>query len=342
MIRIILVISYVKTIWFVYIFANMTNRLSERVSSISDFKTINSIDKGTFGTVYKVVHNKTKKIYALKRLEPLSEQKDFMREITLMNTNCHMTLTPVIHFNFESPTSNAFFTMPYYEEGSLERKIIETEDDNTFFNGTNRTIAAFGIAYGMKLLHDKKIIHRDLKTSNVLLDDNLEPVISDFGFSKVYKDAVEMSRFCGSPKFVAPECFTITDDNFLTSSIDVFSYSVVLHRLFNGKFIFSIRDSNLSPDYINERIQNGDRYYISSRVPEDWKEMIVQCWNQNPNDRPSFTRIVEWMENGDHLFPGADKDTFLEYVERVKNYSEKKDAEDDSSPPDTVDFDFSV
>ena len=166
----------------------------EQNLDISKYRIISFIDNGGFGEVYKVEEIETGKCFAAKiSLLPINNNNqieilDLSREV---NNNSGMNHPAILKFIGFSPYN--FRGEPYpviltelMENGSLS-SILEMKRRVWPINGWNDTkklMIIYGIASGMMYLHANKILHRDLKPQNILLDEYLLPKISDFGLSK--------------------------------------------------------------------------------------------------------------------------------------------------------------
>ena len=123
----------------------------------------------------------------------------------------------------------------YMSNGSLDSLFNNTDQK---LSPTKKYIILLGIALGMKYLHYKGIIHRDIKPGNVLLDENFHPKICDFGCSKSSTDAIfnlVLPDQEGTPIYMAPEIFS---DGFSSYQVDIYAFSILAYELITGNAPF--------------------------------------------------------------------------------------------------------
>lgn len=183
---------------------------------------------------------------------------------------------------------------------------------------SQKTNIALGIAHGMRYLHREGVIHRDLKSPNVLLDRNLRPKVADFGLGKLTEAVVTVPQTdaVGTPQWMAPELLECRPYGF---PVDVYAYGMVLFELLTGVLPFE----GLQQAEIVRAVGKGER----PDIPEKYRnEAIVQlieaCWSQNPEDRPTFKEIYQLFDKGLVSFPESDPralDMFRSYIQR-KDY----------------------
>lgn len=159
-----------------------------------------------------------------------------------------------------------------------------------------RHLLARGVAAGMEYLHNWKptpIIHRDLTSSNIMLDANANPKIGDFGLSRTKPDnnsTSTMSAAVGALAWMAPEVYKGDPYN---EKADVYSFSIVCWEL------WTMRDPHCGspPDVIASMAALRDmRPPVDESVPERWKVLIMASWAPSPRDRPSFTQIIKYLD----------------------------------------------
>ncbi|KAM4012989.1 receptor-interacting serine/threonine-protein kinase 3-like isoform 2-T2 [Anomaloglossus baeobatrachus] len=181
------------------------------------------------------------------------------------------------------------------------------------------------VALGMNCLHslDPPIIHRDLKPSNVLLDKHLDVQITDFGLSKVVGATSSATpSFAGTWSYMAPEA--LNDINYCpTKSYDVYSYGILMWTVFSneepyhGRYAADIQ--RLVGDGQRPRVGDVDEYSEVKMVPEA-KELMIKCWHQDAESRPSFRDCTVSTSN---MFE-AYKDEVIDAVRTVENFLNKK------------------
>jgi serine/threonine protein kinase len=189
------------------------------------------------------------------------------------------------------------------------------------WNDTRRSIVAFGIAAGMCHLHDRKVIHRDLKSLNVMLDDDLFPRITDFGLSKVMEYGpsvvrnITMTGGQGTELYMAPEMFNEASN--YTTAVDVYAYGSVFYEIITGDLPWH---ENGNPCYelreIWKRVLEGQTPPIPNYVNAQHKSLLEACWERDPERRPTFRQMVAF----DPMFwefNDVGTDEFLDYREKM-------------------------
>ena len=167
----------------------------------------------------------------------------------------------------------------------------------SFWDDTMKLINIYGIASCMAYLHSLDIIHRDLKPENILVDKFLFPKLSDFGFSKFLSHKTEIGNInieliqslpnpIGTDAFIAPEIWT---DLQYTKASDVYAFAMVVYEIVEKEVPFHFKNRNQVMYSVSIK---KDRPEFVKPIEDHYKELIVECWSQNPNKRPSFENIV--------------------------------------------------
>jgi len=146
-----------------------------------------------------------------------------------------------------------------------------------------------GIIDGMRYIHSMNIVHRDLKSLNILLDDD-NAVICDFGMSKILEQTNNMSTFnIGSIAYMAPEIMLNVRYNF---KCDIFSFGVVLWEIMHGKIPY--REERFTGiNIINFVAHEKLRLPMDLTFNNEVSSIIRNCWSENPENRPNFNQLSE-------------------------------------------------
>ncbi|CAI5462990.1 unnamed protein product [Closterium sp. Yama58-4] len=148
---------------------------------------------------------------------------------------------------------------------------------------------AMDIALGMRFLHRHGIIHRDLKTANVLLDEQGRAVVGDFGVARLVGDGAEMTKEVGTYRWMAPEAFGTTGHWSVTPRSDVYSFGIVLWELLTARLPYE----SYSPLQAAVAVAlNGLRPAIPAGCPEGLRRLIEACWARDPAERPDSEDVV--------------------------------------------------
>ncbi|KAJ8020060.1 Mitogen-activated protein kinase kinase kinase 13-B [Holothuria leucospilota] len=146
------------------------------------------------------------------------------------------------------------------------------------------------IARGMDYLHSRKIIHRDLKSPNVLVSTNDLLKISDFGTSKEWNEKSTKMSFAGTVAWMAPE---VIRNELCSEKVDVWSFGVVLWELLTGEMPYKDVDSSAIIWGVGS---NSLQLPIPSTCPEGFKILMIQCWSAKTKNRPNFRQIMMHLD----------------------------------------------
>lgn len=193
----------------------------------------------------------------------------------------------------------AITVMNYYKNGDLgtmRNAYFKSDKPSEILNATIRTKIIFGVASIMKQLHQKKIILRDLIMDHILLDDNLEPVITGFFLSKDISNNVEMTMAIGTPFAMAPELF-IDGEQSYSYPVDVYAFAIFVYQMFSSKIEFPGNKPIRSPQQYMMKIGRGMRPVRPENIDDNYWDLIQNCWKQIPDERPTFADIVRALRN---------------------------------------------
>ncbi|KAG2648697.1 cold-responsive protein kinase 1-like isoform X2 [Panicum virgatum] len=208
----------------------------ELVRATENFSPSNKIGEGGFGSVYKgQLKNGT--IIAVKVLSSESRQgvREFQNELVAISDISHDNLVKLYGYCVEG--DQRILVYNHIENNSLAQTLLGSNHSNIQFNWKTRVNICLGIARGLAYLHhgvNPHIVHRDIKASNILLDRDLTPKISDFGLAKLLPpNATHVStRVAGTLGYLAPE-YAIRGQ--VTRKSDVYSFGVLLLEIVSGR-----------------------------------------------------------------------------------------------------------
>ena len=284
--------------------------------SLDDFECGKPIGEGAFAKVYSGIHKATGIDVAVKLLfaQKLEEEDkvDFLRETSVMAQVSDLFVLPFLGWTATQPYAIITQLAP---NGSLFNA-LRGKPGSPEMTPTLKTKLMIGIAKGMLALHKKKIIHRDLKSLNVLLDERCFPKICDFGLSIIDSEVAMKTREIGTPHWMAPELFETTD---YTNKVDVYAYGVLMWEILTESTPYK----GMSGNQIAVAVcQHGERPPFPRGTPKLIQQFIRECWHQIPSKRPSFKQIVNLLEKRTVVFPGTDMDELDFFFQQIKEDEE--------------------
>ena len=281
----------------------------------NDIACEQEVGSGVSAVVYHGHDKRTGKEVAVKQLKfnKLSggRLRAFQREVVILATAIHPTL---LTFVGATDTPPFWIVTEWMGGGTLYHDLHKHHK----LTPTQLTICAFDIARGMQFLHSKQIIHRDLKTLNVLLSADGRAKICDFGFSRKAKKDEVLTQSVGTPHWMAPEL--LGGQTSYDEKIDVYAYAIVLWELIAKKSPYQGMESS---QIVGQVLLNDLRPTIPAETPPAWRELMEACWARDPRMRPSFHGILKILETGDVLLPDADRDIVLKYMMENKDDDER-------------------
>ncbi|KAF7091919.1 hypothetical protein CFC21_094460 [Triticum aestivum] len=285
-------------------------RFSKIRSATNNFSDKNKLGEGGFGIVYKgqLCHDQD---IAVKRLSPNSVQgfREFMNEIKLIASLQHKNLVRLLGCCIKS--KERILVYEYMPNGSLEEFIFGVRAKKSW--PVRRGIIE-GISEGLLYLHDyahECIVHRDMKPSNILLDHEMNPKISDFGIARICLSSVTESNTTtamGTFGYIAPEYYS---QNVYSTRSDVFSFGILVLEIISGKSaVGSYQLSGRSYELRKYawqlwREQRCDEL-VDDSLGEEYPEMDVMrciqiallCVQDSAEDRPTMRDVTMMLSNG--------------------------------------------
>ncbi|GBB93945.1 hypothetical protein RclHR1_02260010 [Rhizophagus clarus] len=298
---------------------NNYNELLEWVPFVK-FKNIEYIAEGGFAKVYSAMwtdgqikrwnslsnnwegNGETKiALKILNNSENISE--DFLNEIKVfINANCYPGIMKCFGITQVTESLNYALVLEYMESGDLRKYLNENINSVTL---EQKLVIIKYICYGLKIIHDKKLIHKDLHPGNIFVSSTCA-YIGDFGCCIPANENIKNSnRIYGVVPYMAPE---ILRGNPHTLASDIYSLGIIINEI-----ITVIPPFNNQPHdyYLTLDICRGLRPNIRAETPDSLKELIKKCWDANPENRPTS------------------KETYDIYSDLFNNYINTKQVEEE-------------
>ena len=267
----------------------------------SDIEVDRRIGVGGFAIVYHGLYRGCEVAVKKLRVSRMSAKaiRDFHSEVVLMRALRHPNIVIFMGLVMDP----VCLVTEYCHNGNLFDLLHDTVDDDD--NSENyavkipwqrRVRIALDVARGMNFLHTSTpvIIHRDLKSLNILVDEKWTAKVSDFGLSRFKSAAAHgmMTGQCGTYQWMAPE---VIGGHIYTEKADVYSFGVNLWELLTRKIPYD----GMQPMQVAMMVHtHKKRLPIPDTCPEWYATLIKDCWDQDPDARPSFAEIIKRLKRG--------------------------------------------
>ncbi|XP_031281369.1 somatic embryogenesis receptor kinase 2-like [Pistacia vera] len=290
--------------------------LRELQVATDTFSNKNILGRGGFGKVYKgrLADGTLVAVKRLKEERTPGGELQFQTEVEMISMAVHRNLLRLRGFCM-TPTER-LLVYPYMANGSVASCLRERPPSEPPLDWPTRKRIAIGSARGLSYLHDHcdpKIIHRDVKAANILLDEEFEAVVGDFGLAKLmdYKDTHVTTAVRGTIGHIAPEYLSTGKSSEKT---DVFGYGIMLLELITGQRAFDLArlandDDVMLLDWVKgllkekklEMLVDPDlqNNYVDTEV-EQLIQVALLCTQSSPMERPKMSEVVRMLE-GDGL-----------------------------------------
>ncbi|KAL0419711.1 UNVERIFIED_CONTAM: MDIS1-interacting receptor like kinase [Sesamum radiatum] len=280
---------------------------------LSCIKESNVIGMGATGTVYKAEIQRLNTTVAVKKLWKstsdleMGGSDDLVGEVNVLGRLRHRNIVRLLGFLHND--SDAMIVYEYMQNGSLGEALHGKKAGSLLVDWVSRYNIALGVAQGLAYLHHDchpPVIHRDVKSNNILLDANLEARIADFGLAKMMlKKNETVSMVAGSYGYIAPEYgYTLKVDE----KSDIYSYGVVLMELLTGKRPLDpeFGDSVDIVEWIRRKIREnrpleealdpsvGNTKHVQEEMLLVLRFAIL-CTAKLPKDRPSMRDVLSML-----------------------------------------------
>ncbi|GAB4842349.1 hypothetical protein Ancab_012319 [Ancistrocladus abbreviatus] len=258
------------------------------------------LGRGGFGTVYYGCLKDGTEV-AVKMLAPsIQGSEQFQNEVELLMAIRHKNLVSLVGYCDEE--NKLALIYEYMANGNLQTLV----SGGDLFSWKKRLQIAVDAAQGLDYLHNgcrPPIVHRDVKTPNILLNENLQAKVADFGLSKIFPDedkSYVSTRVIGTPGYLDPE-YSVTQQ--LNEKSDVFSYGVVLLELITGKAAVIKTTTGLTNlvHWVSPMLDGGDIWSVVDKRLQDvrnpnsiWRavDIAMACLKLRGVDRPTMSNVV--------------------------------------------------
>ncbi|KAJ9559417.1 hypothetical protein OSB04_014031 [Centaurea solstitialis] len=293
---------------FIKEFEHLRIPLQDIKLATNNFDDNNYISRGGFGKVYRgeLIRFGKSVMVAVKCLDPTFGQgnTEFWNEIMMLSRYKHQNLVSLLGYCYEDGES-----ILVYEY--LSNKSLNMHLSSIHLSWIQRLKICIGAAKGLQYLHDPgmtmlRVLHRDIKSSNILLDDNWNAKISDFGLSRfvpanqefIFTNPVGSFGYC-DPAYV--------ESGLLTKESDVYSFGVVLFEVLcgrlcvvdyndNRRFLSKLAERCYKEKRLDTIVQGGLLEQMSKECLRTFSTIAYQCLHEDRTQRPTFGTILRELE----------------------------------------------
>ncbi|KAJ9541263.1 hypothetical protein OSB04_027769 [Centaurea solstitialis] len=297
----------------------------------NNFSEEHLVGKGGFGEVFKATVDGGV-VVAIKKLHVGSRaKKEFENEIKLISNVRHRNLIQQLGWCIDGP--ELLLVLEYMPHGSLDKFLWG--EKRGLLNWKQRSDVILGIAKGLAHLHEEfhvKIIHRDIKSSNILLDNDFQPKIADFGLARFQpEDETHVStRFAGTMGYTAPE---YANRGHLSEKVDVHSFGIVALEVISGRRCSDVDYNGPQMEYLLDQAwqlyekgthvklidESVDPNAFEEENVRKMVEIALMCTQSPPSLRPSMSEVVLMISSGSMMgqLRQISRPTFIDAHRRI-------------------------
>ena len=284
---------------------------------IRDYKIIEKIGFGAHGLVYKSLKKDNNKIFVIKQI-PLFKKNINIEEAKneasiLKKINCKF----IVKYYESFEENNSFnIIMEYCEKGTLSSLISTLKKKNKHLKENQIWNFFIQISIGLSYLHNKKILHRDLKSKNIFLNKELDVKIGDLGIAKILQDTNHAHTFIGTPFYLSPE---ICEEKPYNEKSDIWALGCILYELITFKHPYNATNqAALLLKIINGNYEDFNKEIF---ISDNLKKMVGLLLEKNYVKRPSIFDII----NNNFFIEKCKELGFYDYIVNIrKNFIEDK------------------
>lgn len=248
------------------------------------FRLIETVGRGSFGTVYQAIDTQLSRLVAIKLprqgiLESEAERERFFREARSAASLNHPHIVPV--YEVGGTREQPFIVSAFVNGNTLAALLAVRRFE---FREVSEIVSV--VANALQYAHERLVVHRDVKPSNIMLNEHGQPFLMDFGLAKRYGDSLLTvdGQLMGTPAYMSPEQ-ALRGGRFVDARSDIYSLGVVLYELLTGERPFQGDLQALLHQVIHESPRSP--IAVDRRVPRDLAMICLKCLHKLPQDRYS-------------------------------------------------------
>ncbi|CAL9188455.1 unnamed protein product [Musa hybrid cultivar] len=283
----------------------------ELQAATENFNAKNILGQGGFGVVYKG-HLRNGTMVAVKRLKDpnFTGEVQFQTEVEMIGLALHRNLLRL--YGFCMTSNERLLVYPFMPNGSVADRLRDRCQSKPSLDWNKRMRIAIGAARGLLYLHEQcnpKIIHRDVKAANILLDESFEAVVGDFGLAKLLdrRESHVTTAVRGTVGHIAPEYLSTGQSSEKT---DVYGFGILLLELITGQKTMSSGNGNVQKgmildwvktlheeERVHEMVDRDLNGSFSAAQLENAVDVVLLCTQSNPSLRPKMSEVVKALES---------------------------------------------
>ena len=258
-------------------------------SPVIDMKEVKMggiIGRGGYGAVYEAKWKAKKGMKVAVKVCPGNLLTNLPREVHILTTlPRHPNVVSFFGVSLSSDKISTCIITELAQNGSLYNYLHVKKEVPTL----DRSLAwALQVAYGMEHLHGHDIIHRDLKSANVLLSHDMAAKVCDFGTARALTKTATQTKAAGTYRWMPPEIMADADAR-INKKCDLFSYGMVMYEMLAHQIPYS----DIGGDgMVAMKVLQGERPTIPTSLPPYVCSLLQACWKHEPNQRPTFEDVV--------------------------------------------------
>ncbi|KAK6237272.1 hypothetical protein QUC31_002741 [Theobroma cacao] len=247
----------------------------------------NKIASGSYGDLYRGTYCSQEVAIKVLKPECVTEEmlREFSQEVYIMRKIRHKNVVQFIGACTRAP--NLCIVTEFMASGSIYDYLHKKRG---VFKLPSLLKVAIDVSKGMNYLHQNNIIHRDLKTANLLMDENQVVKVADFGVARVQAQSGVMTAETGTYRWMAPE---VIEHKPYDHKADVFSFAIALWELLTGELPYAFLTPLQAAVGV---VQKGLRPTIPKNTHPRLGELLERCWQQDPTQRPTFSEIIDILQ----------------------------------------------